>query len=132
MFSNLWNWCLRGSYTVYGDILESREVGRTFKLVQGIFVNLPHRSVYFQLLYNKMDFYKWELNLTWKHKWIICKRITEHTCWLLLLLKKYIFVYHLLHSIFSKVLQRAWKTWISPTAEMLSKCNTQPIKQNKK
>ena len=34
---------------------------------------------------------------------------------LLLLLKKYVSVYHLLHSIFSKVLQHAWKTWTSPT-----------------
>ena len=33
MFSNLWSWCLRWSYTLYGDILENRQVGRRFKLV---------------------------------------------------------------------------------------------------
>ena len=33
MFPNLHNSCLRGSYTVYRDVLESTQVGRTFKLV---------------------------------------------------------------------------------------------------
>ena len=33
LFPNLYNSCLRGSYTVYRDVLESRQVGRTFKLV---------------------------------------------------------------------------------------------------
>ena len=28
-----------------------------------------------------MDFYECKLNLTWSCKWIICKRMTEHTCW---------------------------------------------------
>ena len=28
-----------------------------------------------------MDFYQWKLNLTWSYKWIICKKITEDTCW---------------------------------------------------
>ena len=28
-----------------------------------------------------MDFDESKLNLTWNCKWIICKRITEHTCW---------------------------------------------------
>ena len=44
---------------------------------------------------------------------------------LLVLLKKHISLYQLLHSIFLKVLQRARKTWISPTTEVLPKCNTQ-------
>ena len=33
MFPNLQNWCLRGSYTVFRDVLESRQVGRMLKLV---------------------------------------------------------------------------------------------------
>ena len=28
-----------------------------------------------------MDFYKWKLNLIWSCLWIICKRLTKHTCW---------------------------------------------------
>ena len=28
-----------------------------------------------------MDFYEWKLKLMWHCKLIICKRITEHTCW---------------------------------------------------
>ena len=39
--------CLSWSYTVYRDVLESRQVGRTFII-----------------LYNTMDFYEWKLNLT--------------------------------------------------------------------
>ena len=33
MFPNLKNWCLRGCYSVYRDVLKGRQVGRTFKLV---------------------------------------------------------------------------------------------------
>ena len=33
MFPKLQNSYLRGSYTVYRDVLESRHVGKTFKLV---------------------------------------------------------------------------------------------------
>ena len=44
-------------------------------------MHLSHWCVYFQLLYNTMDFYQWKLNLTWSCKWIIGKKITEHTCW---------------------------------------------------
>ena len=33
MFTNLWNCCLRQSYTVFRDFLESRLVGRMLKLV---------------------------------------------------------------------------------------------------
>ena len=40
-----------------------------------------HWCVYFQILYNTMDFYIWKLNLIWSCKWIICKRIIEHTYW---------------------------------------------------
>ena len=42
---------------------------------------LPHWCVYFQLICNTVDFYKWKLNSTWSWKWIICRRITEYTCW---------------------------------------------------
>ena len=34
-----------------------------------------------QILDNTIDFYKWKLKLIWSCKWIIWKRITEHTCW---------------------------------------------------
>ena len=44
-------------------------------------VHSSHWCVYFQILYSTMDFYKWKLNLTWSCKWIICKMITEQTCW---------------------------------------------------
>ena len=30
---------------------------------------------------NTMDFYDWKLILIWTCKWIICKRMTKHTCW---------------------------------------------------
>ena len=33
MFPYLQNWCLRGSYTVYKEVLESRQALRTFKLI---------------------------------------------------------------------------------------------------
>ena len=33
MFLNLQNWCLRGSYTVFMDVLEGRQVGRMLELV---------------------------------------------------------------------------------------------------
>ena len=33
IFPNLYKSCLRGSYTVYRDVLENRQVGRAFKLV---------------------------------------------------------------------------------------------------
>ena len=33
MFQNLYNSCLRVSYTIYRDVLESRQVGRLFKLM---------------------------------------------------------------------------------------------------
>ena len=33
MFPNLQNLCLRGSYTVFRDVLESRQAGRMLKLV---------------------------------------------------------------------------------------------------
>ena len=46
-----------------------------------VFVCHSHWCVYFRILYNTMDFYKWKLNLTWSCKWIICKRITENACW---------------------------------------------------
>ena len=39
-----------------------------------------HWCVYFQILYNAMDFYKWKFNLT-SCKWIISERITEHSYW---------------------------------------------------
>ena len=28
-----------------------------------------------------MDFYNWKLSLKWSCKWIICKRITQLSCW---------------------------------------------------
>ena len=46
-----------------------------------VFVRCPQWYAYFQILYNTMDFYKWKLNSIWSCKWIIWKRITEHTCW---------------------------------------------------
>ena len=50
-------------------------------LSSSVFVCHPHWCVYFQILYTTMNFYEWILNLTWRCKWIICKRITEHICW---------------------------------------------------
>ena len=40
-----------------------------------------YRCVYFLILYNTVHFYKSKLYLPWSCKWIIYKRITEHTCW---------------------------------------------------
>ena len=45
------------------------------------FVHRPHWCVYLQILYNTMVLYEWKLNLIWSCKLIICKIITEHTCW---------------------------------------------------
>ena len=50
-------------------------------LSSSVFLCHPHWCVYFQILYTTMNFYEWKLNLTWRCKWIICKRITEHICW---------------------------------------------------
>ena len=50
-------------------------------LSSSVFVRCPQWYAYFQILYNTMDFYKWKLNSIWSCKWIIWKRITEHTCW---------------------------------------------------
>ena len=50
-------------------------------LSSSVFVHCPNWCVYFQILYNTMDFCKWKMNLVWSCKWIICKRITAHTCW---------------------------------------------------
>ena len=50
-------------------------------LSSSVSVHCPHWCVYFQILYNTMDFCEWKLKLTRSWKWIICKRITEHTCW---------------------------------------------------
>ena len=41
----------------------------------------PHWCVHFQILHTTMNFCQWKLNLMWSCKWIICKRITEHSCW---------------------------------------------------
>ena len=49
-------------------------------LSSSVFVCHPYWCAYFQILSNTMDFYKWKLNLIWSSKWIICKRITKHTC----------------------------------------------------
>ena len=45
------------------------------------FVRRYYWCVYFQILYNTMDFYERKLNLTWSYKWIIYKGISEQTCW---------------------------------------------------
>ena len=52
-------------------------------LSSSVFVRRPHRCVYFQILYDTMNFYVWKLNLSWSYKGIICKRITEPSCWTL-------------------------------------------------
>ena len=41
-------------------------------------------DIYVKKKYNAvhiMDLYKWKVNLTWRCKWIIFKKITELTCW---------------------------------------------------
>ena len=50
-------------------------------LSSSVFVRCPHWCVHFEILSNAMDFYQWKLKFTWSWKQIICKRITEHTCW---------------------------------------------------
>ena len=50
-------------------------------LSSGVFVRRPHCCLYFQILYNTIDFCKCKLNLIWSCKRIIWKRITEHFCW---------------------------------------------------
>ena len=50
-------------------------------LSSSVFVHRPHWCVYFQILYNTMDFWKWKINLIWSCKLIICYRITQHPCW---------------------------------------------------
>ena len=61
-----------------GCVLKSRLVRGMFKLVESVFEHHSCWCVYFQILYNTMDFYKWKLNLTW----ITCKTTTEITCWM--------------------------------------------------
>ena len=50
-------------------------------LSSSVFVRRSHWCIYFQILYNTMSFCKWKLNLIWSCKSVICKRITEYTCW---------------------------------------------------
>ena len=50
-------------------------------LSSSVFERHPHWCIYLKILYNTMDFYEWKLNLKWDCKWIICKKITEHTSW---------------------------------------------------
>ena len=50
-------------------------------LSSGVFVRRPHCCLYFQILYNTIDFCKCNLSLIWSCKRIIWKRITEHFCW---------------------------------------------------
>ena len=50
-------------------------------LSSGVFVRRPHCCLYFQILYNTIDFCKCKLNLIWSCKRIIWKRTTEHFCW---------------------------------------------------
>ena len=50
-------------------------------LGSSVLVCRSHWCVYFQILFNIMDIYEWKLSLSWSCKWIICKRITKHTCW---------------------------------------------------
>ena len=50
-------------------------------LSSSVFVRRPHLRLYSQILYSTIDFYEWKLNLIWSCKWIVWKRITEHTCW---------------------------------------------------
>ena len=50
-------------------------------LSSSVFVRHPQWYVYCEILYNTMDFCQSKLNLIWSCKWIIWKRITEHTWW---------------------------------------------------
>ena len=58
MSPTFWNWCLRESYIVCKDVLENRQVGRTFKLVNPKHEDqLKNFLKYFFLLF-KQSWYK--------------------------------------------------------------------------
>ena len=61
MFPNLWNWCLWESYTVYKDLLESRQAERMFKPVspkQDDQASVGHDSLSLNLLVCWAEVYK--------------------------------------------------------------------------
>ena len=73
---------LKNIFSLWSNILcEVFYLLRCFAFAELKCLCVPHWYVYFQILYETIDFYKWKRNLIWSYKWIICKKITEHTCW---------------------------------------------------
>ena len=44
-----------------------------------VFFCVAHTDVFTSNYFDTLDLYQWKLNFMWSCKWIICKRISEHT-----------------------------------------------------
>ena len=71
-------------------------------------MHLPHWCIYFQILYNTMDFFEWKLNLTWCLKWTNCKIVTEHTYWSVDVL----LTHHIKFRVMIAFLNKSWRVWV--------------------